>query len=152
MPPHFDTPRKAQIRGAAKFLEFLERKQGRTIVKRKLVSIAECFETSEKQVSAILRSKRIRRTPEVETRGGTRRLDREKIKKATGIIKTNKLDGRDDQSNKDDQVQHERVYLHGTAEEVDGSLRQGGDDNNNDEEGQHRGHTTESEEDEDEDQ
>jgi hypothetical protein len=72
MPPHFDTPKKSKIRGAAEFIEFLESKQNDVIISAKTQSIAECFNTTQGAVSKILSKKRDRRTFEEEPRGGQR--------------------------------------------------------------------------------
>jgi hypothetical protein len=74
MPPHFDTPKKSKIRGAAEFINFLESKQNDVIILAKTQAIAECFGTTKGAVSKILSKKRDRRTFEEgeEPRGGQR--------------------------------------------------------------------------------
>lgn len=99
MPPHFDTPRKAEIQGAKKYIEFLERERGEPIEKRKLATLAVCFKTSEKQISTTCASKRARRTlGDDETRGGYRgdevlRFGEEQVRDATRVIEQNGHEG-----------------------------------------------------------
>jgi hypothetical protein len=98
MPPHFDTPTKSKILGAKQFIDFLKEKEGPQAKKHKLDDIAECFNTSTKQVSKICSQKRPRRTLEEETRGGYRgddilHLTKENLNDAEEVIENNGYDG-----------------------------------------------------------